>query len=338
MTTPKQTRRIFLSEIPQGHITEATFKSEMADLPAPKADQVIVRVDYLSLDPAMRVWLNGDVTYVPPVRVGETVRGGGVETVVYGNGQIKAGDVVYGTLGWAEYIAASVGALRKLDPPEGFTALDYLGSLGTTGMTAYFGLLEVGKLKPGETLVVSAAAGAVGSLVCQIGKIKGAKVIAIASAPKCAWLTSGLGVDAALDYKSPTFEKEFSETVGGLDVFFDNVGGSVLDLALTKLNKGARVVLCGTISTYNNVGLGDSSGIKNYSSLIIQRAEIRGFVVYDYREKYGKAEADIIKWIKDKKLRCRYQIEPGLEECPQHFGLLFSGGNTGKLVVRVSNE
>ncbi|CAE6410849.1 unnamed protein product [Rhizoctonia solani] len=338
MAFPKQTRRVFLSENPQGYITEATFKSETIDLPTPDVEQVIVRVDYLSLDPAMRVWLNNNVTYVPPVQVGETMRGGGVGTVVYGNDRIKTGDMVYGTLGWADYIVASAQTLRKLEPPEGFAALDYLGPLGTTGMTAYFGLLEVGKLKSGETLVVSAAAGAVGSLVCQMGKIKGARVIAIASGPKCAWLTNDLGVNAALDYKSPNFANEFGEVVGGLDVFFDNVGGEILDLALTRLNKGARVVLCGTISTYNNVGLSDSKGIKNYSSLIIQRAEIRGFVVYDYRKQYEAAEANIIKWIRDGKLKCQYQIERGLERCPQHFGLLFSSGNTGKLVVKVSNE
>ncbi|ELU40421.1 hypothetical protein AG1IA_05550 [Rhizoctonia solani AG-1 IA] len=185
MAVPRQTRRIFLSENPQGHITKSTFGSETANLPTPTPDQVIVRTDYLSLDPAMRVWLNDDVTYVPPVRVGETMRGAGVGTVVHGNNQIKTGDVVYGVLGWAEYIIASAQSLRVLHPPEGFTALDYLGPLGTAGMT---GLFEVGKLKAGETLVVSAAAGGVGSLVCQIGKIKGAKVIAIASGTKCAWL------------------------------------------------------------------------------------------------------------------------------------------------------
>ncbi|CAE6477697.1 unnamed protein product, partial [Rhizoctonia solani] len=311
MAVPRQTRRIFLSENPQGHITKSTFGSETANLPTPTPDQVIVRTDYLSLDPAMRVWLNDDVTYVPPVRVGETMRGAGVGTVVHGNNQIKTGDVVYGVLGWAEYIIASAQSLRVLHPSEGFTALDYLGPLGTTGMTAYFGLLEVGKLKVGETLVVSAAAGGVGSLVCQIGKIKGAKVIAIASGTKCAWLTNDLGVDAALDYKSPNFTNKFSETVGGIDVFFDNVGGEILDLVLTRLNRGARIVLCGTISTYNNAGLSDSKGMKNYSSLITQRAEIRGFVVYDYKGRYGEAESNMTKWIREDGLKYQYQVESG---------------------------
>jgi NADPH-dependent curcumin reductase CurA len=232
-------------------------------------------------------------------------------------------------------------------PPEGSTAIDYLGPLGMTGMTAYFvclivytktvfpyltllqGLLDVGKVKAGDTLVVSGAAGATGSLVCQIGKLKGAKVIAIASSSKCSYLKNELGVDAALDYKSPTFVKDFRDTVGYLDVFFDNVGGEILDLALTRLKKGARIVLCGAISAYNAVK--QPEGIKNYLTLISQRAKIEGFVVFDYRDRYAEGEADMAKWIKEGKLKRRYHIEEGLEHCPQHLGLLFSGGNTGKL-------
>ncbi|KAJ1307478.1 hypothetical protein OPQ81_001577 [Rhizoctonia solani] len=336
--TPKQSKRVLLAERPKGHITRTTFKSEITNLPTPDAGQVVVRVDYLSLDPAMRVWLNDDVTYVPPVKIGETMRGGGVGTVVQGNDQLKEGDVVYGTLAWAEYVVVPVQTLRRVVPPEGFGAIDYLGPLGTAGMTAYFGLLDVGKVKAGDTLVVTAAAGAVGSLVCQIGKLKGARVIGIASGPKCPWLIEDLGVDVALDYKSSTFTRDFYETVESIDVFFDNVGGEILDLALTRLNMGARIVLCGTVSTYNTNGLEDSRGIKNYSSLIIQRAEIRGFVVYDYKEQYGEAEASIIGWIREGKLKRRYQIEDGLEQCPQHLGLLFSGGNTGKLIVKISNN
>jgi NADPH-dependent curcumin reductase CurA len=191
------------------------------------------------------------------------------------------------------------------------------------------GLLDVGKIKAGETLVVSGAAGATGSLVCQIGKLKGAKVIALASASKCAYLVDELGVDAALDYKSPTFAKDFRDTVGYLDVFFDNVGGEILDLALTRLKKNARIVLCGAISAYNSAG--QPEGIKNYLTLISQRAKIEGFIVFDYKDRYAEGETEMAKWIKEGKLKRKYQIEEGLEECPQHLGLLFSGGNTGKL-------
>ncbi|KAF8688974.1 N-terminal domain of oxidoreductase, partial [Rhizoctonia solani] len=255
MAVPRQTRRIFLSEKPQVHITKSTFGSETANLPTPTPDQVIVRTDYLSLDPAMR--LTTLRTYVPPVRVGETMRGAGVGTVVHGNNQIKTGDVVYGVLGWAEYVITSAQSLRVLHPPEGFTALDYLGPLGTTGMTAYFGLLEVGELKAGETLVVSAAAGGVGSLVCQIGKIKDAKVIAIASV----------------------------------------------------IPKESRIT----------------------PLLLLSEPRFEGFVVYDYKGRYGEAESNMTKWIREDGLKYQYQVESGLEQCPQYFELLFSGGNTGKL-------
>ncbi|KAG9125479.1 hypothetical protein FRC07_007452 [Ceratobasidium sp. 392] len=336
MSFPKESKRVFLSERPKGHISDKTFKSETATLPAPNDDQVVVRVDYVSLDPAMRGWLNDTRSYVPPVQIGETMRAGGIGIVVKGNDKLKQGDIVHGQLGWAEYVVVDAKTLRKLSPPEGSTAIDYLGPLGMTGMTAYFGLLDVGQVKAGETLVVSGAAGATGSLVCQLGKLKGAKVIAIASGSKCDYLVNELGVDAALDYKSPTFAKEFKEKVGYLDVFFDNVGGEILDLALTRLNKGARIALCGAISAYNSAG--QPEGIKNYLTLIAQRAKIQGFIVFDYKDQFAQGEADMAKWIKEGKLKRRYQIEEGLEQCPQHLGLLFSGGNTGKLLVKISKE
>ncbi|KAG9104843.1 hypothetical protein FRC06_008073 [Ceratobasidium sp. 370] len=336
MSVPKESKRVFLSERPKGPISDTTFKSEVIALPTPNDDQVIVRVDYVSLDPAMRGWLNDTRSYVPPVQIGETMRAGGIGTIVKGNNQLEPGDIVHGQLGWAEYVVVEAKTLRKLSPPEGSTAIDYLGPLGMTGMTAYFGLFEVGQVKAGETLVVSGAAGATGSLVCQLGKLKGAKVIAIASGPKCDYLVNELGVDAALDYKSPTFAQEFKDKVGYLDVFFDNVGGEILDLALTRLNKGARIALCGAISAYNSAG--KPEGIKNYLSLISQRAKIEGFIVFDYKDKFAQGEADMAKWIKEGKLKRRYQVEEGLEQCPQHLGLLFSGGNTGKLLVKISKE
>jgi NADPH-dependent curcumin reductase CurA len=189
--------------------------------------------------------------------------------------------------------------------------------------------LEVGKIKAGETLVVSGAAGATGSLVCQIGKIKGAKVIGLASASKCAYLLDELGVDVALDYKSPTFARDFCAAVGYLDVFFDNVGGEILELALSRLKTHARVVLCGAISTYN---AGDEhNGIKNYPELIFQRAKIGGFIALDYVSQFAEAEAEIANWMSEGKLKFKYHIEEGLEQCPQYLGLLFTGGNNGKL-------
>ncbi|KAG8693701.1 hypothetical protein FRC09_010348, partial [Ceratobasidium sp. 395] len=165
MSFPTESKRVFLSERPKGHISDKTFKSETATLPTPSDDEVVVRVDYVSLDPAMRGWLNDTRSYVPPVQIGETMRAGGIGTVVRGNSKLQQGDIVHGQLGWAEYVVANAKTLRKLSPPEGSTAIDYLGPLGMTGMTAYFGLFDVGQVKAGETLVVSGAAGATGSLV-----------------------------------------------------------------------------------------------------------------------------------------------------------------------------
>ncbi|CAE6378193.1 unnamed protein product [Rhizoctonia solani] len=319
MLFPKQCTRLFLAERPNGPIDDTTFKSETVPLSAPSADQVVVRVEYISMDPGAREWLDERRSYFPSVEIGETMRAVAIGTVAQGNEQLDEGDIVYGILSWAEYVVVPAKDLRKLSPPKGTTVVDFLGPLGFTGMTAYFGLLEVGKIKAGETLVVSGAAGATGSLVCQIGKMKGAKVIALASASKCAYLLDELGVDVALDYKSPTFARDFCAAVGYLDVFFDNVGGEILELALSRLKTHARVVLCGAISTYN-------------------RATIQGFINLDYVSRFAEAETEIAKWMNEGKLKFKYHIEEGLEQCPQYFGLLFTGGNNGKLIVKVPNN
>ncbi|KAF8732466.1 alcohol dehydrogenase, partial [Rhizoctonia solani] len=334
MTLPRQSTRIFLSERPNGPISDGTFKLATTVLPRPAVDQVVVRVDYISLDPAMRLWLDDARSYLPPIQIGETIRAPGVGTVVQGNSQLKEADTVYGFLGWAEYIIAPAKDLRKISPPEGAAVTDFLGPLGFNGMSAYFGLLSVGKIKAGETLVVSGAAGATGSLVCQIGKIKGARVIGIASTSKCSYLVNQLGVDAALDYTSPTFAKDFCDTVGYLDVFFDNVGGEILDLVLSRLKPYARIVLCGAISTYNSGG--QHYGIKNYPQMIFQKARAEGFLATEYIDQYAEAEAEMFGWMNEGKLVYKYHIEEGLERCPEYLGLLFSGGNEGKLLVKVS--
>jgi len=208
--------------------------------------------------------------------------------------------------------------------------------LGMPGLTAYFGLFDVGKIKAGETLVVSGAAGAVGSVACQLGKIKGARVIALAgSDDKVAWLENELGVDKALNYKSPTFVADFKRHVGYLDVYFDNVGGSTLDLCLGRLKKGARVALCGAISAYNQV---KPTGLQAYLNLISQRAKIEGFIVFDYVDQYESAIKEMAQWIGEGKLKRKFHIVEGLEKTPQHLNLLFTGGNTGKLVVKVSKD
>jgi len=204
------------------------------------------------------------------------------------------------------------------------------------GMTAYFGLLEVGEVKSGQTVVVSGAAGATGSLVCQIAKIKGAKVIGIAGADdKCTWLVEDLGIDKAYNYKEKEWQNKFRKEVGHLDLFFDNVGGSILDFMLTRLNTNARIVLCGAISAYNS---SKPPGLNNYATIISMRARIQGFIVFDYTSEYPKAIAEMSKWISEGKLKRKYHIEAGLEKCPEHLQLLFRGENTGKLLVRISQE
>ncbi|KAG6330925.1 hypothetical protein ID866_8165 [Astraeus odoratus] len=275
---------------------------------------------------------------MPPVQIGEVMRGGGLGVVVQaGSGsKFKEGDIVFGSVGWTEYVVLDDKMLQIITPPTGCTSLDFLNSLGAPGMTAYFGLHDVGKIKPGETLLVSGAAGAVGSLVCQLGKRIGARVIAIAgSSEKCAWLETELGVDKALNYKTPTFKEDLKAAVGYLDVFFDNVGGEILDLALTRLNKNARIVLCGAISGYNSQ---TPRGLQNYMNLITQSAKIEGFVIFDYKSEFPRAISEIAPGLADGSIKRRFHVVEGLENAPKALLMLFTGENNGKLVVKVSDE
>ncbi|KIJ51079.1 hypothetical protein M422DRAFT_158803, partial [Sphaerobolus stellatus SS14] len=253
MSTPSRATQVVLAKRPKGAISTDTFSVKLVDLPAPSApEEVLVRVDWISLDPAMRGWLNDSRSYIKPVQIGEKMRASALGTVIKGGKNLKPGDIVRGTLGWCDYAIANEKELEKIVVPKGANELDFLATLGTPGLTAYFGLFDVGDVKAGETLVVSGAAGAVGTVVCQLGKIKGARVIALAgSDEKVSWLEKELGVDKAINYKSPTFVADFKKHVGYLDVYFDNVGGSTLDLCLGRLNKGARVALCGAISAYS---------------------------------------------------------------------------------------
>ncbi|KAG9315327.1 hypothetical protein JVU11DRAFT_4469 [Chiua virens] len=332
--------RIVLRERPKADFLPDTFESQTVSKDVLKAGpgEVVVQVTYLSLDPAMRGWVRDTRSYLPPVQIGEVMRAGGLGIVVEaGEGSTVAkGDVVSGTLGWTEFVVLKDKQLQKITPPPGTMALDFLNTLGMPGMTAYFGLHDVGEIKAGETLLVSGAAGAVGSLVCQLGKRAGARVVALAgSDDKCAWLTNELGVDVALNYKHSTFQEDLKKAVGYLDVFFDNVGGEILDMALRRLNKNARIVMCGAISAYNSP---TPRGLQNYMNLISQRAKIQGFVVFDYASQYPKAIADLAVGLADGTLKRKFHIIEGLENAPKALPLLFSGGNTGKLVVHVSSE
>ncbi|KAH9960828.1 alcohol dehydrogenase [Russula dissimulans] len=295
--------RIVLNERPPGDITLSTFRAEKAahHLQAGRGE-VVVQVLLLSLDPAMRGWISDARSYLPPVEIGETMRAHGLATVVKaGEGTtLRPGDIVTAWSGWTEYAVLKEDAVQKIEVLPGAKLIDYLGYFSITGgYTAYVGMIDVGKIKAGDTLVVTGAAGSVGSLACQIGKIYGAKVIGIAGTEdKCKWLKEEIKVDAALNYKSSSFQEDF-KNIGYIDLFFDNVGGEILNLALTRLNKGARIVLCGAISQYNTA---DPKGITNYPNLIWNSAKMEGFVVIHYQHRFPEALRELSKWVAEGRL------------------------------------
>jgi len=297
--------------------------------------EALVEVQYVSLDPAMRGWLNDAKSYVPPVGIGEVMRAIGVGKVVESNDpSLKAGDFVTGMTGVQTHASAPAKAWTKIDPS--LMALPrWLGILGMPGMTAYFGLLDIGgPIKAGETLVVSAASGAVGAVVGQIGKIHGMRVVGIAGGgDKCRYIVDELGFDAAIDYKHDDVRAKMREACPqGIDVYFDNVGGEILDLALASLRKKARVVICGAISQYNSPSF---VGPKNYMSLLVNRARMEGFVVFDYAPRYAEAVMAIAKWHKEGKLKAREDIVEGIAQFPEALQKLFRGENFGKLVLKL---
>ncbi|KAF8656233.1 hypothetical protein AX16_002669 [Volvariella volvacea WC 439] len=337
--TPPRYTRIVLNERPQKDIELNTFRTETLPFELhPRPGQVVVKVLWLSLDPAMRGYLRDIRSYLPPVQIGEVMRAQGLGVVIRSGEGSKhpVGTYVSGPFGWTEYAVMKDKQVEQIVVPPGAQLLDFLNTLGLSGLTAYFGLKDIGQLKAGETLVVSGAAGSVGMIVCQLGKQIGAKVYAIAgSEDKCDWLKNEIGVDGVFNYKSPTFKQDFKK-IGYLDVFFDNVGGEILDLALTRLNKNARIVLCGAISAYNAV---KPRGLQGYLNLISQRAKIEGFIVFDYADKYHIAIRDLAQALSNGTMKRKFHIiEGGLEQAPKALPLLFSGGNTGKLVVKVSDD
>jgi len=308
-----------------------------------KDGQVLMETLYLSLDPAMRGWLNDVPSYVPPVKIGEVMRGGSIGRVVASKSPLYAvGDYATSYSGWAELsIADASGAdgrnLLRVSIPENGKVTDALGAVGATGLTAYFGLLDVGKVKEGDFVVVSGAAGATGSMVCQIAKIKGAKVLGIAgSQDKVTWLKE-LGCDEALNYKDANFASDFkAKTKEQIDVFFDNVGGEILELAISRAKEHARFVICGAISQYN---LSTAVGPKNFNAIITKRLRVEGFIVFDYAAQYSAARKDLAQWLSEGKLQRKETIIPGGLEAAEHALVgLYNGINTGKLLVEVKAD
>ncbi|MFE3104098.1 NADP-dependent oxidoreductase [Nocardia tengchongensis] len=329
-----KTQQVRLARRPLGLPDAQTWDLTTEELPALEDGQLLVQVHFISLDPAMRGWLNDVRSYLPPVGLGEVMRSLDIATVIESrHPDFAVGDAVSGVFGVTEYAISDGRGVQKvdLDVAPGPT---WLGALGMPGMTAYFGLLKVGKLKAGETVVVSAAAGAVGSVVGQIAKAKGATVIGIAGgAQKCRMLTEELGFDAAIDYRGEDVLRRLRELAPkGIDIYFDNVGGDILDAALANLRRGARIVLCGAVAAYNDEQL--RPGPSRYMSLLVFRASMTGFVVFDYADRYGEAIDDISTWLADGTLKSREHIvEGGVAGFGETLNLLFSGGNTGKLVL-----
>jgi NADPH-dependent curcumin reductase CurA len=307
-------------------------------LPTPASGELLAAVSHLSLDPAMRGWMNAGASYIDPVEVGDVMRAAGVGQVVTSEHPgFEPGDHVYGVFGVQEYALSDGRGLIKIDPSLA-PPPTYLGALGLPGMTAYFGLLDVGKMTEADTVVVSGAAGAVGSVAGQIAKIKGARVIGIAGGEaKCRWLVDDLGFDAAIDYKSQDVRRELRGAApDAVDVYFDNVGGDILDAVLTRLARGARIVICGAVSQYNATD--GVRGPANYLSLLVSRASMTGMVVFDYAARYGEAAADIAGWMGEGRLISREDVvEGGVGAFHDALLKLFAGENTGKLVLHVQS-
>ncbi|HKI02603.1 MAG TPA: NADP-dependent oxidoreductase [Thermoanaerobaculia bacterium] len=327
--------QVRLAARPKGLPKDSDFQLTEEAIPQPGEGEILVRNTLLSLDPAMRGWMNDVRSYVPPIGIGEVMRGLTVGEVVDSrHPDFSPGDAVTGVLGWQRFAVARGKDLTRI-PPEVPPRLA-MGPLGMTGMTAYFGLLEVGAAKAGDTVLVSGAGGAVGSMVGQIARIRGCRSVGIAGTDeKCRWVTEELGFDAAINYKTtPDLHEEIRRTCPqGVDVYFDNVGGDILDTALRNLAMRARVVICGAISQYNATE--PAKGPSNYMMLLVQRARMEGFLVFDYVARFPEAQAEMGRWIAEGKLRHREDVVEGLENAPRALLRLFDGSNMGKLVVRI---
>ena len=337
--TANVNRQWRLAARPVGMFKETDFQLTESPIPSPNEGEILVRNIYLSLDPTNRGWANDVDTYLPAIRIGDVMRGGTIGVVEQSrNANFQEGTIVSGLLGWQNYAVSDGKGVTPLPRVPGVPLTAFMGLFGHIGMTAYFGLLDVGKPKAGETLVVSAAAGAVGSLVGQIGKIVGCHVVGIAGGEeKCRWITEELGFDAAIDYKAePVLEGLKKHCPKGIDVYFENVGGEILDAVLSLINIGARIPLCGLISQYNSTK--PVPGPYNLVQLIVKRARIEGFLVMDYSSRAQEAMTGLGKWLMEGKIKYRVDVVDGIEQTPQAVNKLFDGSNKGKLVVKLSEE
>jgi NADPH-dependent curcumin reductase CurA len=327
-----------LAQRPHGLVKPSDFAFGEVPVAQPGAGQVLVRVLYLSFDPTQRGWIEDRPSYLPPVQIGEVMRASGVGQVVASKDpSFTVGELVQGLFGWQDYAllpGAMLGARAKI--PPGVPPTWVLGVLGITGLTAYFGMLDLGQPKAGETVVVSGAAGATGSVAGQIAKIQGAHVIGIAGGPeKCAWLVKEAHFDAAIDYKNDDVDARLRELCPkGVDVYFDNVGGAILDAVLGQIAQRARVVLCGAISGYNEAT--PPPGPRNLMNLVVQRSRMEGFIILDYLSRFGEAVPKLSGWVQSGAVVHQEDIQHGLENAPRTLLRLFSGANTGKQILQVA--
>jgi NADPH-dependent curcumin reductase CurA len=332
--TARRNRQWLLAKRPDGMVGAANFEFREGPAPTPGAGEILVKNLYLSFDPAMRGWMEDRPSYIPPVAIGEVMRAGAVGQVVASNdSDFPVGSFVSGMFGWQEYALAGRGRATPIAPGTPLTWP--LGVLGITGLTAYFGMLDIGQPKPGETVVVSGAAGATGSIAAQIARIRGARAIGIAGgAEKCAWLRNEARLDGAIDYKAEDVGARLSELCpNGIDVFFDNVGGEILEAVIDRIALRARIVLCGGISGYNEKE--PPPGPRNLMNIVRLRARIEGLIVIDYARRFAEGTAQLAAWVRAGELAHREDVQHGIENAPRTFLRLFSGENIGKQLLQV---
>lgn len=332
---PTTTRQWLLNGHPRGRgIIEDDFKLVTTDLAEPQAGEMLLKTHYLGFDPAQKGWMENIADYVAPMAIGDVMRGSGICEVVASNGgKFAVGDLVFGSTGWTEYLLHNGDGLTKVDTELSPTAV--LSVLGTTGLTAYCGLFKVGKPVAGDTVLVSGAAGATGSVVGQLAKIAGCRAVGIAGGPeKCEWLVKEAGYDAAIDYKAGNVKAQIKEHCPrGVDVIYDNVGGSILNDMLSQIATGARVVICGGISRYETGQL--PAGPENYFNLVFRRGTMAGFIVLDWANEFPGIRKRLEGFVKDGSLQYQEDIQHGFENAPDTLQRLFTGKNRGKQMLKL---
>jgi len=336
----KSNRQWILKKRPTGEIGPGDLELVETPVPEPGEGEILIRNVYLSLDPTNRIWMSDQDQYLPPVQIGDVMRGGTLAVVQSSRSErFKGGELVNaGLSGWQDFAVVAADSVNPVPVIPGIEPTAFMSVLGATGLTAWYGMVDIGKPKPGETVVVSAAAGAVGSVAGQIAKLKGARVIGIAGgADKCRWLTEELGFDGAIDYRNEDVGAALDRLCpNGIDVNFENVGGSIMQAVVERMNNFGRMPLCGMISTYNLDG--PPPGPSDFGTVLMRRLMIQGFIVIDFIPRAGEALAELAPWVMSGQLKWKTHVVEGLENAADAVKLLFTGAHDGKLLVRVSEH